>query len=75
LPHTRGTSQCPSRKGRAFRGRQEGEVKARLLAKYSKRGRRRVDAILHKASKTIAEIVVGEKVKPVMEKLKNMRKR
>jgi putative transposase len=64
-----------SRKGRVFRGRQGGEVKARLLAKYSKRERRRVDAILHKASKIIAEIVVGEKVKPVMEKLKNMRER
>jgi len=52
-----------------------GKVKARLLAKYSKRERERVDAILHKASKIVAEIVAEEKVKPVMENLKNIRER
>ncbi|MCR6668448.1 MAG: transposase [archaeon YNP-WB-040] len=63
------------KKRQSIQRKTRGEVKARLLAKYSKRERRRVDAILHKASKIIAEIVVGEKVKPVMEKLKNMRER
>jgi len=61
------------KKRQSIQRKTRGEVKARLLAKYSKRERRRVDAILHKASKIIAEIVAGEKVKPVMEKLKNMR--
>ncbi|MCQ5336688.1 MAG: transposase [Candidatus Methanomethylicia archaeon] len=61
------------KKRQSIQRKTRGEVKARLLAKYSKRERRRVDAILHKASKIIAEIVAEEKVKPVMEKLKNMR--
>jgi len=55
--------------------RTKGGVKARLLAKYSGREKRRIDAIIHKASKIIAEIVAEEKVKPVMEKLKNMREK
>jgi hypothetical protein len=55
--------------------RTKEEVKARLLAKYSGRKKRRRDAIIHKASKIIAEIVVEEKVKPVMEELKNMREK
>jgi putative transposase len=55
--------------------RTKGEVKARLLAKYSGREKKRINVILHKASKIIAEIVVREKVKPVMEKLKNIRER
>jgi putative transposase len=63
------------KKRQSIQRRTRGEVKARLLAKYSRRERWRVDAILHKASKIIAEIVVGEKVKPVMEELKDMRKR
>ena len=63
------------KKRRSIQRKTKGEVKARLLAKYSKRERERVDAILHKVSKTIAEIVAEEKVKPVMEKLKNMRER
>jgi IS605 OrfB family transposase len=53
----------------------EGEVKARLLAKYSKRERRRINAILHKESRIIAETVAGEKVKPIIEELKNMREK
>jgi putative transposase len=63
------------KKRQSIQRKTRGEVKARLLAKYSKRERRRVDAILHKASRIIAEIVAGEKVKPVMEELKNMRER
>jgi putative transposase len=55
--------------------RTKGGVKARLLAKYSGREKRRIDAIIHKASKIVAEIVAEEKVKPVMEKLKNMREK
>ena len=63
------------KKRRSIQRKTRGKVKARLLAKYSGRERRRIDAILHKASKTIAAIVAEEKVKPVMEKLKNMRER
>ncbi|MEM2305696.1 MAG: hypothetical protein QXK51_10160 [Candidatus Methanomethylicia archaeon] len=44
--------------------------KAKLLVKYSGREKRRVDDILHKATKVIASIVAEEKVKPVMENLK-----
>jgi len=63
------------KKRRSIQRKTRGKAKARLLAKYSGRERRRIDAILHKASKTIAAIVAEEKVKPVMEKLKNMRER
>ena len=63
------------KKRRSIQRKTRGKAKARLLAKYSGRERRRIDAILHNASKTIAGIVAGEKVKPVMEKLKNMRER
>jgi putative transposase len=61
------------KKRRSIQRRTKGEVKARLLAKYSKRERWRVDAILHKTGKIIAEIAAKEEVKPVMEKLKDMR--
>lgn len=47
----------------------------KLLAKYCGREKRRVDYALHKASKIIAEIVAEENVRPVMEKLKNIRGR
>jgi putative transposase len=63
------------KKRRSIQRKTKGEVKARLLAKYSQRERRRTNVILHKASKTIAKIAVGEKVKPIMEKLKSMRER
>jgi putative transposase len=63
------------KKRQSIQRKTKGKVKARLLAKYSKRERRRVDAILHKASKIVAEIVAEEKVKPVMENLKNIRER
>ena len=63
------------KKRRSIQRKTRGKVKARLLAKYSKRERERVDDILHKVSKTIAEIVAEEKVKPVMENLKNIRER
>jgi putative transposase len=56
--------------------RKVGErARAKLLAKYSGREKRRVDIIIHKVSKTIAEIVAREKAKPVIEELKDMRKR
>jgi putative transposase len=63
------------KKRRSIQRKTEGEVKARLLAKYSKREKKRISAILHKASRIITEIVAGEKVKPVMEELKNMREK
>jgi len=63
------------KKRQSIQRRTRGEVRARLLAKYSRRERWRVDAILHKASKVIAEIVAEERVKPVMENLKNIRER
>jgi putative transposase len=63
------------KKRRSIQRKIKGEVKARLLAKYSKREGRRINVILHKASKTIAEIVAREGVKPIMEDLKNMRER
>jgi IS605 OrfB family transposase len=63
------------KKRRSIQRKTKGEVKARLLAKYSQRERRRINVILHKASKIIAKIAVGEKVKPIMEKLKGMRER
>jgi putative transposase len=63
------------KKRRSIQKKTKGEVKTRLIAKYSKRERERINAILHKASRIIAETVAGEKVKPVMEELKNMRER
>jgi IS605 OrfB family transposase len=52
-----------------------GRARAKLSAKYSGREKRRADIIIHKVSKTIAEIVAREKVKPVMEESKNMREK
>ncbi|MFN4336610.1 MAG: RNA-guided endonuclease InsQ/TnpB family protein [Candidatus Nitrosocaldus sp.] len=57
------------------KGKTSGETKDTLLAKYSGRERRRVNEILHKASKLIAKIVAEENVKPVMENLKDIRER
>jgi len=63
------------KKRRSIQKKTKGEVKARLLAKHSKREKKRINAILHKASRTIAKIAAGEKVKPIMEELKNMREK
>lgn len=63
------------RKRRSIQSRTSGETKSRLLAKYSGREKRRVNTILHKASKIIAKIIEEEKVIPVMEELKYIRKR
>jgi putative transposase len=63
------------KKRQSIQRKTRGEVRARLLAKYSRRERWRVDVILHKASRVIAEIAAKEKVKPVMEELKDMRER
>ncbi len=57
------------------RTKQNIGTESRLLAKYSGREKRRVNAILHKTSKIVAEIVKGEKVIPVMEGLKGIRRR
>jgi putative transposase len=63
------------KKRQSIQRKTRGKVKARLLAKYSGREKRRVNTILHKASKIVAEIVAEERVKPVMEELKDMRER
>jgi len=54
------------RKRRRIRGKTSGKMKAKLLARYSGGEERRVNDILHKASKIIARIIAEEKVKPVM---------
>ncbi|MHA1505706.1 MAG: RNA-guided endonuclease InsQ/TnpB family protein [Candidatus Asgardarchaeia archaeon] len=63
------------RKRGSIQSKTSGKTKSRLLAKYSGREKRRVNAILHKTSKIIAESVKGEKVIPVMEELKGIRER
>jgi putative transposase len=63
------------KKRRSIQSRAKGKAKARLLAKYSGRERKRINTILHKVSRTIAEIVAEEEVKPVMEELRNIRGR
>ncbi|MBS7609291.1 transposase [Candidatus Bathyarchaeota archaeon] len=50
-------------------------MRAELLAKYSGRERRRIDDILHRASKIIASIVAEEGAKPIMEELTDIRDR
>jgi hypothetical protein len=57
------------RKRRSIQGKVGGRAGAKLLAKYSGREERSVDTIIHKTSKTIAEIVAKEKVKPIIEEL------
>jgi hypothetical protein len=57
------------RKRRSIQGKVGGRAGAKLLAKYSGREERSVDTIIHKVSKTIAEIVAKEKVKPIIEEL------
>ena len=63
------------RKRRRIQSRTSGRLKDKLLAKYSGRERRRINDILHKASRVIAHIIAEEKVKPVMEKLTNIREK
>ncbi len=57
------------KKRRSIQTKTSGNVKARLLAKYSGREKRRASDILHKASKTITGIVYEESLQPVMEEL------
>ncbi|HIE14267.1 TPA: transposase, partial [Candidatus Bathyarchaeota archaeon] len=63
------------KKRRNIQRKTSGKTKVKLLTKYSGRERRRIDAILHKKSKIIAEIAEKERVKPVMEELKGIRRR
>jgi putative transposase len=63
------------KKRQSIQKKTRGKAKVGLLAKYSRREKRRIDAIIHKASKIIAEIAAEEKVEPVMEELKNMREK
>ncbi len=46
----------------------------RLMAKYGRREKRRVDDVLHKSSKKIASLCGDQKLKPVLENLKHVRK-
>ncbi|MEM0079174.1 MAG: transposase [Nitrososphaerota archaeon] len=63
------------RKRRNIQNKTSGETKAKLLAKYSGREKRRINDILHRATKIIAGIIAEENVKPVMEKLTHIRER
>jgi len=63
------------RKRRSIQGKTSGKTKAKLLAKYSGREKRRINDILHRATKIIAGIIAEENVKPVMEKLTHIRER
>lgn len=63
------------KKRRNIQRKTSGKTKVKLLAKYSGRGRRRVNDILHRASKFIAHLISEENVKPVMEELTNIRER
>ncbi len=63
------------RKRRSIQKKTSGKTRAGLLAKYSERERRRVDALLHRASKIVADIVARERVRPVMEDLRGIRER
>ncbi|MCS7116104.1 MAG: transposase [Nitrososphaerota archaeon] len=63
------------KKRRSIQSRRLGKIKASLLAKYSGREKKRVDAIIHRASKIIAKIVDEEEVKPIMEELKGIREK
>ncbi|MEM3856815.1 MAG: hypothetical protein QW108_04290, partial [Saccharolobus sp.] len=63
------------KKRRNIQNKTSGETKAKLLTKYSKREKRRVNDILHKATKVIAGIIAEENVKPIMEELTYIRER
>ncbi|MBC7090520.1 MAG: IS200/IS605 family element transposase accessory protein TnpB [Nitrososphaeria archaeon] len=63
------------RKRRAIQSKTSGKTKTRLLAKYSGREQRRINNILHRTSKIIANIVAEENVKPTIENLKYIRER
>jgi len=63
------------KKRRRIQTRTSGNVKARLLAKYSGREKRRINDILHRASKIVAKIASEENVQPVMENLADIRKK
>ncbi len=63
------------KKRRSIQTNTSGRVRTRLLAKYSEGEKRKINDILHRASKTIARIIAEEKVKPVMETLTNIREK
>ncbi len=63
------------RKRRSIQSKTSEATKAKLLAKYSGRERRRINDILHRATKIIAGIIAEENAKPVMEKLTHIRER
>ncbi|MEM4310767.1 MAG: hypothetical protein QXX95_00050 [Nitrososphaerales archaeon] len=63
------------RKRRSIQSKTSGKTKAELLAKYSGREKRRINDILHRATKIIAGIIAEENVKPIMEKLTYIRER
>ncbi|MEM3546254.1 MAG: transposase [Candidatus Bathyarchaeia archaeon] len=63
------------KKRRSIQSKASGKTKAKLLAKYSGREKRRVNDILHRATKIIAGIIAEENVKPVMEGLTHIRER
>jgi len=63
------------KKRRSIQRKTNGKIKPELLAKYSGRERNRVNVIIHKASRVIADIIAEEGVKPVIEELKDIREK
>ncbi|MCW4007376.1 MAG: transposase [Candidatus Bathyarchaeota archaeon] len=63
------------KKRRRIQRKTSGQKKAELLAKYSGREKRRVNEVLQKASRFIANVIAEENVTPVMEVLTNIRER
>ncbi|MEM3785943.1 MAG: transposase [Nitrososphaeria archaeon] len=63
------------RKRGSIQSKTLGKTKAKLLAKYSGREKRRINDILHRATKIIAGVIAEENVKPVTEKLTHIRER
>jgi putative transposase len=63
------------KKRKNIQRRTNGKTKAELLAKYSGRERRRVNTIIHKCSRIIADLAAVEGVKPVMEELNGIREK
>lgn len=61
------------KKRRSIQGKTSGKAKAKLLVKYSGREKRRINDILHRTSKIIANIIANENIKPMMENLINLR--
>ncbi|MGB9660238.1 MAG: RNA-guided endonuclease InsQ/TnpB family protein [Nitrososphaerales archaeon] len=63
------------KKRRSIQTKTSGKIKTKLLTKYSGREKRRINDILHRASKIIAKIISEENLQPAMENLRHIRER